>query len=172
MHLRGSGTARLMLPADPEMIAAVAAMCAAETACCPHARFLLEVTAGQVILAVEAARIPPAQGRSRHYLAGRLDGVQITTIIGYGDELLVSLATRDAPLAAVFSITATTCSLTRVRRWHDESTPLRAYRSHDGAIMLADPALGGNAPCGPPVPDTYHARHEATPHDHSPTEDK
>jgi hypothetical protein len=51
---RGSGTARLMLPADPEMIAAVAAPCAAETACCPHARVLLEVTAGQVILAVEA----------------------------------------------------------------------------------------------------------------------
>jgi hypothetical protein len=50
---RGSGTARLMLPADPEMIAAVAALCAAETACCPHARFLLEVTAGQV-MAVEA----------------------------------------------------------------------------------------------------------------------
>jgi len=47
--------------------------------------------------AVTAAgnRIPPAQGRSRHYLAGRLDGVQITTITGYGDELLVSLATHD-----------------------------------------------------------------------------
>jgi DNA-binding transcriptional MerR regulator len=52
---RGSGTARLAPPADPEMIAAVAALCAAETACCPHARFLLEVTAGQVILAVEAS---------------------------------------------------------------------------------------------------------------------
>jgi hypothetical protein len=63
--------------------------------------------------------------------------------------------------------------LTRVRRWHDERTPLRAYPSHDGAIMLADPALGGNAPCEPPTtPDTYHARDEATPHDHSPTEDK
>jgi len=44
--------------ADPEMIAAVAALCAAETACCPHARFLLEVTAGQVILAVEAPSTP------------------------------------------------------------------------------------------------------------------
>ena len=51
---RDGGTTRLMLPADPEMIAAVAALCAAETACCPHARFLLEVTVGQVILAVEA----------------------------------------------------------------------------------------------------------------------
>ena len=36
--------------------------------------------------------------------------------------------------------------------------------------MLADPALGGNAPCEPPIPDTYHARDEATPHDHSSTE--
>jgi hypothetical protein len=137
-------------------------------------------TAGLVLLlwvtgrAVTAAgnRIPPAQGRSRHYLAGRLDGVQITTVIDYDDELLVSLATRDAPLAGVFRITASTCSLTRVRRWHDESTPLRAYRSHDGAIMLADPALGGNAPCEPPIPDTYHARDQATPHDHSSTEEK
>jgi hypothetical protein len=99
--------------------------------------------------------------------------VQITAIIDYGNELLVSLATQDAPLAGVFGITASTCSLTRVRRWHDESTTLRAYLSHDGAIMLADPALGGNAPCEPPTtPDTYHARDEATPHDHSPTEDK
>jgi hypothetical protein len=92
-----------------------------------------------------------------------MDGVQINTIMDYEDELLVNLATQDAPLAGVFRITASTCSLTRVRRWHDESTPLRAYLSHDGAIMLADPALGGNAPCEPPTPDTYHARDEATP---------
>ena len=51
--------------------------------------------------AVTAAgnRIPLAQGRSPHYLAGRLDGIQITTIIDYDDELLVSLGTRAAPLA-------------------------------------------------------------------------
>jgi hypothetical protein len=143
--------------------------------------FLTALTAAGLVLllwvigrTVTAAgnRIPPAQVRSRHYLAGRLDGVQITTIIGYGDELLVSLAVQDALLAGVFRITATTCSLTRVRRWHDESIPLRAYRSHGGAIMLADPALGGNAPCEPPIPDTYHARDEATPHDHSSTEEK
>ncbi len=142
---------------------------------------LVALTAAGLVLllwvigrAVTAAgnRIPPAQDRSRHYLAGRLDGVQITTIIDYDDELLVSLATHDAPLAGVFRITASTCSLTRVRRWHHESTPLRAYRSHDGAIMLADPALGGNAPCEPPIPDTYHARDEATHRDHSPAEDK
>jgi len=29
---------------------------------------------------------------------------------------------------------------------------LRAYLSQDGAIMLADPALGGGAPCDP-TPD-------------------
>lgn len=56
---RGTGTARLRLPADPEMITTVAALCAAETACCPHARFLLEVTAGQMIVIVEA---PSATG--------------------------------------------------------------------------------------------------------------
>jgi hypothetical protein len=50
--------------------------------------------------------------------------------------------------------------------------PLRAYRSHDGAIMLADPALGGNAPCEPPITETRHARDQATHHDHSATEDK
>jgi DNA-binding transcriptional MerR regulator len=51
---RTDGTVRLVLPAEPEMIATVAALCAAETACCSHARFLLEVTAGQVILTAEA----------------------------------------------------------------------------------------------------------------------
>jgi hypothetical protein len=139
------------------------------------------ITAGLVLLlwvtgrAVTAAgnRIPPAQGQPRHYLAGRLDGIHITTIIDYGDELLVSLATQDAPLAGVFRITARACSLARVRRWHDESTPLRAYLSHDGTIMLADPALGGNAPCEPPATlSTRHARDQATPRDHSPTEEK
>ena len=62
-------------------------------------------------------------------------------IVDYDDELLVSLATQAAPLAGVFRITASTCSLARVRRWRDESTVLRAYLSHDGAVMLADPAL-------------------------------
>lgn len=119
--------------------------------------FTALTAAGLVLLlwatghAVTAAgnRIPPAQDRSRHYLAGRLDGVQITTIIDDGDKLLITLTLVGAPLAGVFRITARTCSLARVRRWHHESTSLRAYLSHDGAIMLADPALGGNAPCEP-----------------------
>ncbi len=45
----------------------------------------------------------------------------------------------------VFRVTASECSLARVRRWRDEGTILRAYLSYDGALMLADPLLGGNA---------------------------
>jgi len=98
--------------------------------------------------AVTAAgnRIPAAQRQDRHYLAGRLDRVQIAGILDYDGELLISLTTPDAPLAGAFCITPSACSLTRVRRWHAENTPLRAYLSHDGAIMPADPVLGGNAP--------------------------
>ena len=49
-----SGSVRLALPADPDMIATVVRLCLAETACCPQARFLLEVTAGQVIVTIES----------------------------------------------------------------------------------------------------------------------
>jgi MerR family copper efflux transcriptional regulator len=47
-----SGTVRLVLP--PGMIASVAALCAAETECCPQVRFVLEVTASQLTLMIEA----------------------------------------------------------------------------------------------------------------------
>ena len=50
--------ARLVLPPSPDTITAVAALCAAETACCPQTRFLLEVTASQVTLTVEAPGSP------------------------------------------------------------------------------------------------------------------
>jgi hypothetical protein len=36
----------------------VAALCAAETACCAGTRFVLEVTAGQVILTAQAPGTP------------------------------------------------------------------------------------------------------------------
>jgi MerR family transcriptional regulator, copper efflux regulator len=49
-----NGSVRLALPADPSMIATVAGLCTAETACCPQTRFLLEVTASQMILTIEA----------------------------------------------------------------------------------------------------------------------
>jgi MerR family transcriptional regulator, copper efflux regulator len=48
------GSVRLALPADTDMIASVARLCLAETACCPQARFLLEVTASHIVLTVEA----------------------------------------------------------------------------------------------------------------------
>ena len=98
--------------------------------------------------------------------------MQITTVVTGQDELLITLTTQATsnaqgtrdPLAGVFHVTATTCALARVRRWHDENTPLRAYLSHDGAIMLADPALGGNAPA------TTHHHHLAHPQTANPPE--
>jgi hypothetical protein len=121
-------------------------------------------------------RAPCSGGRSHHYLAGRLYGVRITALIDGGDELLVSLTAPAAavPLAAsgpldkVFRVTASECSLARVRRWRDEGTLLRAYLSHDGAIMLADPMLGGNAACEPATTATWQARKRATSADQSP----
>lgn len=47
-------TVRLFLPPSPDMIAAAAALSVAESACCAQTRFLLEVTASQVTLIVEA----------------------------------------------------------------------------------------------------------------------
>jgi len=55
---RADGTIRLVLPASPDMITAVTRLCAAETACCTQTRFLLDVTAGQVTLTVEAPGTP------------------------------------------------------------------------------------------------------------------
>jgi len=128
--------------------------------------------------AVTAAgeRAPHGLGRPRHYLAGRLDAVQITALIDGGDELLVSLtaqATGAHPaasnlLAKVFRATASECSLPRVRRWRDEGTLLRAYLSDDGALMLADPALGGNAACEPATTPTWQDPKPAVPQDQSP----
>jgi MerR family transcriptional regulator, copper efflux regulator len=50
-----SDSIRLVLP--PGMLASVAELCAAETAC-SQARFLLEITAGQLTLTIEAAGSP------------------------------------------------------------------------------------------------------------------
>jgi hypothetical protein len=131
--------------------------------------------------AVTAAAERGAHGRgvARQYLAGRLDGVRISSLVDGGDELLVSLSTRAADtakgmaeLTPVFRVTARECSLTRVRRWRDEGTVLRGYLSTDGAIMLADPMLGGNAACDPAIPTVKRAGQQAIPHDQSPTEDR
>jgi hypothetical protein len=119
------------------------------------------------------SRVPASRGRSRQYLAGRRYGVRITNVVAYDGELLVSLATpADGPVAGVFRITASECSLARVLRWRGESTPLRAYLSQDGAVMLADPALGGNAACEPSIMPAPPARESAGRKDQAPTEDR
>ena len=120
-------------------------------------------------------RAPYSRG-PKQYLAGRVDEVRITTLLDGGDELLVSLttpATDESPAAAglldkVFRVTASECSLGRVRRWRDEATPLRAYFSDDGALMLADPMLGGNAACEPATTVTWQAPKPTTSQDQSP----
>jgi hypothetical protein len=119
---------------------------------------------------------PDGLGRRRQYLAGRLDGVHITALVHGEDELLVSFSTpatgaAGGPLAHVFRVTARECSLARVQRWRDEGTPLRAYLSHDGAIMLAEPVLGGNAACEPAITATPRLSGRTIPHDQSPAED-
>ena len=114
-------------------------------------------------------------GRPREYLAGRLDGLQITALIDGGDELLVGLGIQDADTsqatgdlpANVFRVT----SLPRVRRWRDEGTLLLAYLSHDGAVMLADPVLGGNAACEPATTATWQDRKPASSQDQSSFDD-
>jgi hypothetical protein len=126
---------------------------------------------GRAVTAL-AARVPADPRRPRHYLAGRLDGVQISTVTGGHDELLVTLTTSGTPttsaLTGVFRVTAEDCSLSRVKRWQHEHTHLRAYLGHDGAIMLADPALGGNAPCEPPRTVTWHTHTQAITQDRPP----
>ena len=131
---------------------------------------------GRMVIAT-AERAP--YSRSRQYLAGRLDGVRITALIEGGDELLVSLTAPatdgpqavSGPLAKVFRVTASECSLARVRRWRDEATLLRGYLSHDGAIMLADPMLDGNAACEPATTVTWQARKRVISQDQSPPDD-
>ena len=133
---------------------------------------------GRAVTAI-AERAGHGLGPPRQYLAGRLPGVQISALVDGGDDLLISLgapATGIAPataeLAPVFRVTARDCSLTRVRRWRHEGTVLRAYLSTDGAVMLADPVLGGNAACEPAITMVQRRGQQAIPRDHSPTEDK
>jgi hypothetical protein len=133
---------------------------------------------GTAVTAI-AERAGHGLGPPRQYLAGRLQGVQISALVDGGHELLISLSTSAtgtakamAELAPVFRVTACECSLTRVRRWRDEGTVLRAYLSQDGAVMLADSVLGGNANCEPVSPSVQRRGQRAIPQDHSPSEDK
>ncbi len=55
---RDADTVRVVLPADPERVAIVARLCAAETACCATTRFVLDIGADGVVLAAEAPGTP------------------------------------------------------------------------------------------------------------------
>lgn len=124
--------------------------------------------------AVTAAgeRCPDGLGRRRQYLAGRQDGVRISALVHGEGELLASFSAQASGLRGkVFRITASECSLARVQRWHDEGTPLSAYLGDDGAVMLADPVLGGNAACEPAVTAIRRPGARTIPQDQSPGPD-
>lgn len=132
---------------------------------------------GRGVTAV-GARAPSAAGRPRHYLAGRMTGVHVVAVAGGEGELLVTLAAGGAdaaaagdPLAGVFRVDGGAWSLARVARWREEGTLLRAYLSSGGAVMLADPVLGGNAACEPAVSVARPARERAVSPDQRPPED-
>jgi hypothetical protein len=111
---------------------------------------LMVWTAGRALTAL-AARNPSASCGTRQYLAGRVDQLRIAAVVAYEDELLVTLtADAQTELAArAWRVAADVSARTRLERWLDDAAPLRAYRSADGAIMLADPVLGGNVACEP-----------------------
>jgi hypothetical protein len=52
----------LRLSADPERVAALARLCAAEVACCPSAWFHLEIGNDQVLVTVSAPGAPELLG--------------------------------------------------------------------------------------------------------------
>ncbi len=64
--------------------------------------------------------------------------MRITAMVDDEDELLVSLATGDAedPLAGVFRVTASECSLGRVRRWRE---PVRHQGDEFAGRPWSDP---------------------------------
>lgn len=115
------------------------------------AGFALSAWAATRALNWAAARFPADPAADRQYLAGRVDGVRVTSLLACGDELLVTLT---APAGSglpdrVYRVTGDAYCRARVRRWRAAGRPLRGYLSADGAVMLADPVLGRNAACEP-----------------------
>lgn len=103
-----------------------------------------------------AARLPADPAAERQYLAGRVYGVRVTSLLACGDELLVTLAAAAGSGLPdrVYRVTGDAYCRARVQRWRAAGRPLRGYLGADGAIMLADPVLGRNAACEPaPSPE-------------------
>ncbi len=55
---REGDIARLVLPSDPDLVAATARLCVAETACCATTRFTIEIGRAQVVLTASAQGAP------------------------------------------------------------------------------------------------------------------
>ena len=85
-------------------------------------------------------------GRPRQYLAGRLDGLQITALIDGGDELLVGLGTQDADANQA----------TRPRPTCSVSPPASAPCPGSGAggmkVPFCSPTSATTAPSCSPIP--------------------
>jgi hypothetical protein len=55
---REGDVARLVLPRDPDLVAATARLCVAETACCATTHFTIEIGSAQVVLTASAQGTP------------------------------------------------------------------------------------------------------------------
>jgi hypothetical protein len=55
---REGDIARLVLPSGPDLVAAAARLCVAETACCATTRFTIEIGSTQVVLTASAQGAP------------------------------------------------------------------------------------------------------------------
>lgn len=105
---------------------------------------------GRALLAV-VARTTSEAVTGRLYQSGRVDRLRINAVIVYDDELLDSSGAHfplDLPPRA-WRVAANASARTRLERWLEDATALRAYRSDDGAITLADRVWGGHVACEP-----------------------
>ena len=65
--------------------------------------------------------------------------------VGFAADFPTELAAR------AWRVVADDSARTRPERWLEDATAPQAYRSADGAIMMADRVWGGNVECEPAV---------------------
>ena len=86
-------------------------------------------------------------------LADRVERLRVTAVLVCGDELFVGIA-ADFPTelaARAWRVVADDSARTRLERWLEDANAPQAYRSADGAIVMADRVWGGNVECEPAV---------------------
>ena len=111
---------------------------------------LVTSAVGRVLIAL-AARRAPGRANAPLYLAGPVDHLRIAAVLAYENDLLVNLS-ADLPTelaGRAWRVVADAGGRTRVERWLEDGTALRAYCTAAGAIMLADRGWGGNVACEP-----------------------